>query len=87
MIQSMESFDILMDELNEYFIEDEISKRCGIGGINTSNLGNIGAPTSREVTFFGVNGTVTCWIEINKSCKRDGYSARISSIRIKLKRG
>ena len=27
MIQSMESFDILMNELNEYFIEDEISKR------------------------------------------------------------
>ena len=87
MIQSMESFDILMDELNEYFIEDEISKRCGIGGIHTSNLGTIGVPTSREVTFFGVNGSVTCWIEINKSCKRDGYCTRISSIRFKLKKG
>lgn len=56
-----------------------------IGGINTSNLGNIGAPTEREVKFFGVMGSVTCWISINKMFKKEGFVVSISNIRILAK--
>lgn len=82
MTNRIDSFEIEMVELNEKPIEDAITQRCGIGGINTSNLGNIGAPTEREVKFFGVAGSVTCWITIRKMFKREGYEASVSHIRI-----
>ncbi len=85
MINRIDGFEIEMAELNEKPIEDEITRRCGIGGINTSNLGNIGAPTEREVKFFGVAGSVTCWIAIRKMVKKEGYVANVSNIRISLK--
>lgn len=82
MTNRINSFEIEMAELNEKPIEDEITRRCGIGGINTSNLGNIGAPTEREVKFFGVASSVTCWISISKMFKNEGYVASVSNIRI-----
>lgn len=86
MTNRIESFEIKMAELNEKPIEDEITRRCGIGGINTSSLGNIGAPTEREVKFFGVKGSVTCWISINKMYKQEGYVVSIFDIRVSKKR-
>lgn len=86
MTNRIDSFEIEMAELNEKSIEDEITRRCGIGWINTSNLGNIGAPTEREVKFFGVAGSVTCWIAINKMSKKEGYSVYISNIKISAKK-
>lgn len=87
MTNRIDSFEIEMTELNEKPIEDEITRRCGIGGINTSNLGNIGAPTEREVKFFGVAGSVTCWITIRKMVKKEGFVVNISSIVVSKKKG
>ncbi|MCM1439916.1 MAG: hypothetical protein NC131_12045 [Roseburia sp.] len=87
MTNRIDSFEIKMDELNEKPIEDEIIRRCGIGGISTSNLGNIGAPTEREVKFFGVKGSVTCWISINKMFKKEGYMVSVSNIVVSKKKG
>lgn len=86
MTNRIDSFEIEMAELNEKPIEDAITQRCGIGGVNTSNLGNIGAPTEREVKFFGVAGSVTCWITIRKKFKKEGYIVSISNIHITNKR-
>ncbi len=86
MTNRIDSFEIEMTELNEKPIEDEITRRCGIEWINTSNLGNIGAPTEREVKFFGVAGSVTCWISIRKMFKKEGYIISISNIFISPKR-
>ena len=85
MTNRIDSFEIKLEELNEKPIEDEILRRCGIGGISTSNLGNIGAPTEREVKFFGVRGSVICWISINKMSKNKGYFVYISNIKVSAK--